>query len=467
MAASITDEERNSTTALSREWAHLQVSSSRSPITGEAQTTIVQILLENIWRDADTTDDEDPGRWAAEAIMMLLVLLGTSAPRREVTDTPVLYHYPFHSYLAIHDVKRAVQILFTEYIPIAAKAFEAVKGSSSLIENTLDLYQAIIINPSSQSRRIPLWSSLNDNRQIFRQAPLQPVLLDLWQFLLMCARSESTRPHLQTASFVKLCLVLVQPGPADNPDEPVDPVFVQTAADWEELVPVLVQTAKEGNLAESFPFANMKGTIPALAKHALDRLTPNALDIPDGLRAVLARLAGTAPKSPSPERGEPRTTMLHRWNPMRMVRRLPSGELPGAYPDSPPISPAAYPLSLVSDEDAHQPPLFTPARQPPVVASPTPAPHSRSFNIQHTANGAPLSTVPIGSSDARRIDNIHTLSPPPMTGPRLPIIERATRVPTAPPYQRTSEDRPRRPPQMDPVPSLPGSFDAYRAQERL
>ena len=290
----------------------------KGPITDLVRTTAIRILLENTWRIDDNDSGDDEGL-TAEATTMLLVLCDTRNIRESLRLSLI------RAFDDKHDPAHALTVHLDHYAPVSSELIKAVSESPSLVVSSLSLYQTVIFGLVSQVRRDALWKSIDRERHgILGSSPPRTPIVDLWRFLLQCARlaqSERNPSLLQTSDFVKLCIVLVQD------DLPRILGREDPARDWLELVPVLERTADEGNLVENFPLAGLRdGTIPALARHALNRLPHLAPDIPSDLRDVLIRLAGTSSRPPATtaEGHREGRTVFQMLNPMGLRTRRPT-----------------------------------------------------------------------------------------------------------------------------------------------
>ncbi|EKM60533.1 uncharacterized protein PHACADRAFT_23832 [Phanerochaete carnosa HHB-10118-sp] len=462
----------------------------------DLQEATIQILLENTWRE----DDEDLERHTAEATLMLIFLLDGSPPSVDFNSSElrISLNPSFYDGHPISNVESVMGLLRTEYSDIASQLLVAVGKSSNLVMNALNVYRAFVTRSLINPHGIPLWKVFHGMKN--NEVPLsslQPVLLDLWRFLLKCARSVGGGDrHLQTHDFIKLCIILAQPG--------IPRIFgrKEPANDWNELVPVLVQTADEGTLIETFTFAGMstrEETISALADRALEELGPSDLDVPEQLRDVLARLAGKGPKPP-PKQGEP-SDQTHRRESGGGILGIRLPFIPRPRRPDDPVGGANRPPSLALEAGSIQieptGPTFrsnirhsndvppTPGPLPEVVpnlvrvASAAPSPGIRP-SVRYSRDAPPVSGFPpvvipnfvptasppaeptIRSSIRRSRDAPPTPGPPSVVVPNIAPLASAPPSPAIRPIVGRSNDGPSTPGQPpviipDTVPSAPPS----------
>ncbi|GJE95418.1 hypothetical protein PsYK624_116020 [Phanerochaete sordida] len=282
-------------TSLERKWTRLPARSRReSGVLTDLQVVVVQIMLENAWREHARNKD------FTEAIQIIAHILGTSLPVEDLEEYGKQMSQSSTHGSNLDYASGTQPILAPKYYGIADYLEVVVGNSSELIASALKFYSAYVNRSLIPHRYEDLWAGIHrTNSKDLSSTDMKPIILDLWRFLLCCARAASKSPgggeHLQTDEFVKLILVLARPH--------VPRAFGRTdpAGDWGKLVPILDRAAREQRLyrpRESFdPSAQLQSTIPALAQHALVRLrSVEKPDVPEQLVRVLERFVEKAAK---------------------------------------------------------------------------------------------------------------------------------------------------------------------------
>ncbi|GJE95382.1 hypothetical protein PsYK624_115660 [Phanerochaete sordida] len=250
-----------------------------SPTLSEFQEAVAQILLESTW----LRGYEQPLS-AAEAPLMLLALLNGGGEKYNIIGNRTDRSLP-ESYLEGRriDLAGALTSLFPEdYAGVASPLAAAVIKSPSLIPCGLRLYSAILTN--HVSAHDPVWETLSSMGDIeFHSAALRPVLADIWQFLLLCARGAAAidgGKHVRTFDFVCTCLSLVR---ARHPFMPW--IWGFPREDWADMLPVLVQFADERQLDEDVRTA-VRSQQRSAAEDAIPALAARALQLRDPVRTM-------------------------------------------------------------------------------------------------------------------------------------------------------------------------------------
>ncbi|GJE95412.1 hypothetical protein PsYK624_115960 [Phanerochaete sordida] len=283
--------------ALEKRWTRLPTTNRQERILTSLQVVIMQIILENAWRE-----HEGGSRHSIEAIQMLAHMLRTTLPVMDVHEHEKQLSQSSTHGSDLEDAAATYPEFPLEYFGVADYLGVVVGTSRELIESALKLYSAYFHKSLAPRRHESLWAGIHrtDSREL-SSSDMKPLMLDLWRFLLRCARaaaeSSGGGDHLQTEEFVKLCLVLARPD--------VPRVFGREdpAADWGELVPILEKTASEKRLYRSGPSpgdsAQSEGTIPALAHRALEGLHNADHEAPEQLVHVLEQIVEKAAKLPT------------------------------------------------------------------------------------------------------------------------------------------------------------------------
>ncbi|GJE95414.1 hypothetical protein PsYK624_115980 [Phanerochaete sordida] len=235
---------------LEKKWTRLPTANKQEHTLTHLQVVVVQIILENVWRNAEGRIKD-----TIEAISMLCHILGASLPVRNIWREHGMQQSQSSLGLSEPDFEDNSSQL-TEYFGIADYLVVIVGASRKLLESALMLYSSYFYQslPRVDDYHESLWADIHQTSDIedlwWEDTARRAIMLDLWRFLLKCARiaseSHDGSDYLQTDEFIKLCLALAQPN--------VPRVFGRPnpADDWEELVPVLSRTAERRSMERLF-----------------------------------------------------------------------------------------------------------------------------------------------------------------------------------------------------------------------
>ncbi|GJE92174.1 hypothetical protein PsYK624_083270 [Phanerochaete sordida] len=275
----------------------------RGDTPNDVQKSVINTLLQTIWRDERDKTDSEPEvqQCTAEGTMLLLYILKASAPSlRDYEEGTWLYNRHLSLWgLPVLYVQDVAALLRPGYQGIASRLAAAVQEYPVLIFSVFNIYRVYVSRSLFDSR--PLWKiifMLGDGEA--RDPARQPIMRDLWSFLLECTeiRIQDAAAFPYVVHFAKLCLVLAQLGLsslfADN-----DYAY---ASDWAQLAPMVRWAAEQAMVIDHHEREDHEESIKVLASQTL-RSLESRLDgahLPGALEEVLRELSAVTPR---PSRG--------------------------------------------------------------------------------------------------------------------------------------------------------------------